>query len=118
VPSLDEGWEIERETFTDELLRGFDEMLAAGRIPFDMSYLKDRNRGMITLLLNKVEATRDPKYVPLLEAWEQIDYKKVRTRIRQVIHRLNQSATQNGVATDSLSRGKDEVSRLQGGQAP
>ena len=111
------GWEVERETSAVELLRGFDTMLAAGRGPFDMSYLKDRNRGMIMLLLDKVEATGDPKYVPLLEVWEQIDYKKVRTRIRQVIHRLNQSATQNGVAADSLSRGKDEVSRLQGGQA-
>jgi hypothetical protein len=86
------GWEVERETSADELLRGFDTMLAAGRGPFDMSYLKDRNRGMIMLLLDKVEATGDPKYVPLLEPWEQIDYKKVRTRIRQVIQHLSQSA--------------------------
>lgn len=114
----DKGWEIESETYADELLRGFDEMLTGGQRPFDMSYLKDLNRGMIMLLLDRVEATGDRKYIPLLEAWERIDYKKVRARIRQVIHRLNQSATQNGVAADSLSRGKDEVSRLQGGQAP
>jgi len=86
------GWEVERETSAVELLRGFDTMLAAGRGPFDMSYLKDRNRGMIMLLLDKVEATGDPKYVPLLEVWEQIDYKKVRARVRQVIQHLSQSA--------------------------
>lgn len=81
------GWEIERETRAEEFLRGFDRMLEAGP-PYDMTYLKDRNRGMILLLLDKVEATRDPKYIPLLEAWAEVDYKKVRGRIREVIHRL------------------------------
>jgi len=87
----EKGWEIERETFADELLRGFDEMLTGDQRPFDMNYLKDRNRGMIMLLLDKVESTRDPKYVPLLEAWERIDCKKVRARIRRVIQYLKQS---------------------------
>ena len=86
------GWEIEKETYADELLRGFDEMLASGKCPFDMSYLKDRDRGMILLLLDKVEATGNPKYIPLLKAWQQVDYKKVRQRIQQVVHRLSQAA--------------------------
>jgi hypothetical protein len=86
------GWEIEKETYADELLRGFDDVLASGQRPFDMTYLKDRNRGLIMLLLDKVEATCDPKYVPLLEAWEQVDYKKVKQRIRHVIQRLNSAA--------------------------
>lgn len=82
------GWEIEKDTYATELLRGFDEKLASGAQQFDMSYLKDRNRELILLLLDKVEATADPKYIPLLKAWERIDYKKVRQRIRQVIRRL------------------------------
>jgi hypothetical protein len=57
-----------------------------------MSYLRDKNRGLIWLLLEKVESTGDPKYIPLLEAWEQVDYKKVQQRIRQVIDRLKPSA--------------------------
>jgi hypothetical protein len=89
----DRGWEIERETYADELLRGFDELLAAGSGPFDMHYLKDRNRGMILLLLDKVEQTGDSKYIPLLESWAEIDYKKVRHRIGQVIDTLKQSST-------------------------
>jgi len=48
---------------------------------------------MIMLLLDKVEATGDPKYIPLLEAWQQIDYKKVRQRIRQVVNHLSEPAT-------------------------
>lgn len=89
------GWEIERETRVEEFLRGFDRMLEAGP-PYDMTYLKDRNRGMILLLLDKVEATRDPKYIPLLEAWAQVDYKKVRERIREVIRRLRPEARRPG----------------------
>jgi hypothetical protein len=83
------GWEIEQETYADELLRGFDDRLASSQRPFDMTYLKDRKRGLIMLLLDKVEATGDPKYVPLLEAWAPVDYQKVKQRIVHVIQRLN-----------------------------
>ena len=111
------GWEIERETYADELLRGFDTMLAAGRGPFDMSYLKDRSRDLIMLLLDKVQATNDRKYIPVLKAWEQIDYKKVQARIRQVILHLNQSAIQEGAAAGGLSHGEQaaaEYGKLSG----
>jgi len=83
------GWEIERETFAEELLREFDEMVASGKQHFDMEYLKDRNRGMILLLLDKMEETGNPKYIPLLSAWEKIDYQKVQKRIRQVVRKLS-----------------------------
>jgi hypothetical protein len=85
----DKGWAIERETYADELLTGLTKALSAGPEPVDMSYLKDKNRQVIWLLLDKLEATGDKSYIPLLSAWEQIDYKKVRQRIRQVIERLN-----------------------------
>lgn len=99
------GWEIERETFAEELLRGFDRMLAAGPGPFDMSHLKDRDRGLILLLLHKLEATRDRRYIPALKAWEQVDYKKVQARIRQVIQHLHQSIPQDAIAANSVSPG-------------
>lgn len=83
------GWEIERENYADELLAGFDKLLQKGP-PFDMKYLKDRDRPMILLLLDKIEATGDRRYLPLLVAWKKIDYKKVQIRIRQVIRRLEQ----------------------------
>jgi hypothetical protein len=83
-----QGWEIERETYASELLAEFDALLAAGSTAFSMGYLKDKPRDLILLLLDKVEATGDRKYIPLLEAWEQVDYKKVRQRIRQVISLL------------------------------
>lgn len=84
----DRGWGIEVEIMANELLRGFDARLAAGP-PYDFSDLKDRNRQMIMLLLDKVEATGRPELIPLLEAWLAIDYAKVRARIRQVIRALS-----------------------------
>jgi hypothetical protein len=81
------GWEIEKETFADELLAGFDELLTK-QPPYDMSYLKDRNRSLIRCLLDKIEACKAPKYLPLLEAWEQVDYKKVRLRIAEVVRAI------------------------------
>lgn len=83
-----EGWEIEKYTYADELLRGFDALLASGETTFDMEYLKDRNRWMIMLLLDNVEATGNACYIPILQSWAQIDYRKVRERIEQVIARL------------------------------
>lgn len=81
------GWEIERENYTNELIAGFDELIGCGP-PFEMEYLKDRDRQMILLLLDKVAATGDAKYVPILDTWRTIDYKKVRQRIGQVIDQL------------------------------
>ena len=81
------GWEIERENYVDELLAGFDNLIQKGP-PFDMEYLKDRDRQMILRLLDKIETAGDERYVPLLEAWKKIDYKKIQFRIHEVIGRL------------------------------
>ena len=81
----DKGWEIERETFAQELFEDLGKV-AVGEIGFDfVDGLKDRNRGMILLLLEKIKASGDRRYLPVLEYWETIDYKKVRQVIRDVM---------------------------------
>jgi hypothetical protein len=82
------GWEIERETYAEELFQKLQATLMAGAPPFDVGQLKDRNREIIWRLLEKIEASGDQSFLPLLEAWAAIDYKKVRQRIREVIGRL------------------------------
>lgn len=94
------GWEIERETYAEELLEGFAQMIESGVTDLDMTYLKDRNRGMILLLLDKVEAARDPSFIPLLEAWKKVDYKKVRKRIREVMDAIRREAEDRLIADD------------------
>lgn len=84
----DKGWAIEMDTYSDELLAEFDQLLENSSENYDMSYLKDSNRQMIFLLLDKVKATNNPKYIPILRAWEKIDYKKVQKRIRCVMLKL------------------------------
>jgi len=84
------GWEIEMDTYSSELLEGFDRIINSGADFFNMNYLKDKNRNLILLFLDKVEGTRNRKYIPLLEAWREIDYKKVRQRISQVIQRVSE----------------------------
>lgn len=85
------GWEIERKTYARELLNGFDDLLASDQTEYDMVYLKDRARDMILLLLDMVAETGNPKYIPILEAWAKVDYKKVRMRISEVIKHLHQN---------------------------
>ncbi|MDZ7341341.1 MAG: RQC-minor-1 family DNA-binding protein [candidate division KSB1 bacterium] len=82
------GWKIEMDTYSDELLQGFHELIASGKTEFDMTYLKDRNREMILSLLDKVAAKGDKKYIPILEAWKRVDYKKVRQKISGVINSM------------------------------
>jgi hypothetical protein len=83
------GWKIEREKRAQELFEGLDGRLAAGP-PFEMIDLKDRNRGLILLLLEKIEGSGRRELIPLLEEWRGIEYAKVRKRIGGVISRLNE----------------------------
>lgn len=89
----EKGWEIEKDTYSTELLKGFDRMIDSGANYFNMSYLKDKDRGLIFLLLDKVKSTKDKKCIPILESWKEIDYKKVKQKINQVINHISQSAT-------------------------
>ena len=78
------GWEIERENYAGEIVRGFDAMLASSPGPYAMEYLKERDRTMIMAVLDKVQASGDAKYLPLLDDWARVDYQKIQQRIRQV----------------------------------
>jgi len=83
----EKGWEIEKETYADELLEKLTGLLEVMDYSF-VKELKDRNREMILLLLEKIEATGDRRFIPLLHAWAFIEYKKVRKAINRVINSL------------------------------
>ena len=88
-----EGWEIEREIYANELLEKIEAALTDGP-PYEMAHLKDRDRGMILLLLDKFAATGNRKFIPALKAWKRVDYKKVQQRIQQTIQRLEANDSQ------------------------
>ncbi|NLJ37523.1 MAG: RQC domain protein [Candidatus Atribacteria bacterium] len=82
------GWEIERETYAEELLHKLKSLLETGDYSF-VKELKDRNRGMILLLIDKIMQTHNKKFIPLLYAWKENEYKKVRSKIQNAIHYLS-----------------------------
>lgn len=82
------GWEIERDTYTVEMLARVDALIADSDTPPDLTWLNDRNREVVMLLLDRIETTGDAGYLPALEAWSSNTYKKIRTRIRRVMESL------------------------------
>ena len=83
----EKGWEIERETYLEELFQKLRGLLAGEDYSF-VAELKDRNRGMILLLIDKIRSTGDKDFIPLLKAWQAIDYKKVRMALQEAIDDL------------------------------
>lgn len=88
----DEGWEIERETYAEELLEKLTKLLEGKDYSF-VQELKDRNRGMILLLIEKIKQTSNARFIPLLKAWKEIEYKKVQVAIQRVINYLMKEGT-------------------------
>jgi hypothetical protein len=84
------GWEIEKETYAEELWKRFNVIVESGQTKYDFSDLKDRDRAMIILLLEKIRIGGDARYIPLLRSWENVDYKKVQERIYSVIKSLQE----------------------------
>lgn len=84
------GWTVRRERGAEELLREWENWLDQGITPVSMEYLKDRNRGMILLFLYKILCSGDRKYIPFLQQWQPIEFRKVQAEIRQVIADLNE----------------------------
>jgi hypothetical protein len=82
------GWKIECATYADEIIRGFDTLLLSSLRPYAMSFLKDKNRELILRVLEKIQVRGDRKYLPVLEDWAQVDHKKVRQKICEVMQHL------------------------------
>ena len=78
------GWEIERETFTAELMGYVDEWLDDPATTPDIAWLNDKNREVLFLLLDRIEASRNPKYLPFLKIWASDTTRKLARRIRSV----------------------------------
>jgi superfamily II DNA helicase RecQ len=82
------GWDIEVETYSEELFERFHRIVENGETQYDFSDLKDRNREIILLLLEKIGQRADKRYIPLLMSWENIDYKKIQIKIRSIIRSI------------------------------
>ncbi|WP_188456245.1 RQC-minor-1 family DNA-binding protein [Virgibacillus oceani] len=93
VVFTERGWQIEANQFADEFLREWRQWLKEGKHAPDMNYLKDRNRHMILLFLEKIKETGNAHFIPFLKEWEKVEYKKFRAAIKQTITALETNET-------------------------
>jgi hypothetical protein len=117
----EKGWEIEKSTLIEEMLQDFDDRLASGP-PYDFSELKDLNRDLIFQFLDRIEASGRRDFIPLLQAWAAIDYKKIRARIAEVIGTIQSGRSshptrteQNNGRTGETDRAADDVGKARHG---
>lgn len=111
----DRGWQIEADQRADEFLQEWDQIISEGSPIPDMEYLKDRNRHMIFLFLDKIRETGDSKYIPFLEAWEKVDYKKVRAKIRETIRSIEENAP---IDFEQVRQRENEIAEALEGEEP
>jgi superfamily II DNA helicase RecQ len=83
------GWEIERETYAAEMHVRVDALIAASDTPPDLTWLNDKHREVVMRLLERIEATGKPGYLPTLDTWADNTHKKIRQRIRRVMESLS-----------------------------
>ncbi|SDI45328.1 RQC-minor-1 family DNA-binding protein [Natribacillus halophilus] len=115
VVFTERGWQIESDQRADELLSEWNQWVAEGRQSPDMGYLKDRNRQMILLFIEKVRETQDRKYISYLQEWEKIDYKKVRAEIRATIKALEAN---DPINQEVVQKRKESIKEALEGSAP
>lgn len=79
----DKGWEIERETYSQEIYQRFCEDMAEENFPV-IHEMKDVNRLVVFDVLEKIRASKDDRFLTILEEWKKLEVRKVRERIDDV----------------------------------
>ena len=88
----EKGWEIEREIYAEELLERLIKLLDGKDYSF-VAELKDKNQGMILLLIEKIRLTGNARFIPLLKVWKEIENKKIQAEIQRIIDYLMKEGT-------------------------
>ena len=83
------GWEIERETYTKEMLERLDQQIEANDPDASFDWLNEKNREVVLGVLDAIELSGDSKYTPALERWSRSTFRKLRIRIKAVLGALN-----------------------------
>ena len=87
----EKGWKIEKETFAEELYQRFclDIKEKNARVIFEM---KDVNRQVAMLVLDKIEKDGTEEFFTCLDAWRLLEVKKVAVRIAEVENTIKNRA--------------------------
>ena len=85
------GWDIERKTYTAEMLAKLDQRITDNDPGENFEWLNETHREVILGLLDAVESSGDSKYVPALERWSRSAVRKVRARISNILRTISVS---------------------------
>lgn len=88
----EKGWEIEIETFAEEIYQGLFQDLRDKKIR-KISEMKTVNRQVVFKVLEKIRASNNAEFIRMLEQWKEIEVRKVRERIAGVQKSLEQENT-------------------------
>ena len=79
----EKGWEIERETYAEELFQRMREDALQKTITV-IPEMEHKNRKVITDVLEKVRSRGDRTFIPQLDAWKENAVRKVKAHIESV----------------------------------
>jgi len=82
------GWAIERETYANELMEYINKWLANPATTPDIGWLNNKHHEVLFLLLDRIEASQNPKYLPVLKVWASDTSRKLARRIHSVMRVL------------------------------
>ena len=86
------GWEIERETYADELLDGINRLLAEDNALQDLSWLTEKNPEVLKLVLGKIAVKSDAKNLPILKRWQNKATRRISNHVRETRRALQANA--------------------------
>lgn len=86
------GWAIERETYAAEWLDKIDRYLDGWGEAVTPAMLNELHREVVLLILDRIEASGEPKYRGLLEQWQGDTFRKVQKRIGEVVQSLKRES--------------------------
>ena len=91
------GWAIERETYADELLERLDGLIADADndAPADLSWLTERSPDVLRLMIQRIEDSKDSKYLPVLQRWKKSASRRMGHHIRVAVRALREANGKN-----------------------
>lgn len=87
----DKGWNIEKHTYAKEWYYKLKQMIINDCIDLDViNNLLNVNREVVLLILDMIQTNKDVDLIVILLLWKEIEVKKVRKQIDEVIDKIKE----------------------------
>lgn len=108
----EKGWEIEEETFAEELYQRFCDELKSGKREI-IQEMQNVNRQVVMDVLEKIRVGKNQDFIPMLEEWKSKEVRKVRQKISSVQRSLRDpSAAPELIYGRAGGKSANEISEL------